>query len=91
MSRASECSKPANWPLALALVLTFVGGSVTGLASVVDMPLPVELSALALFLGGVVVALVLAYREARTGQVSVLRAIGRALKAGVAWFFFFLP
>lgn len=91
MSRASERSEPANRPLVLALVLTMVGGSVTAVGSVVDMPVLIGLSGLVLFLGGVLVALVLAYREARASNVSVLRAVGRAIKAGFQWIFMFLP
>ena len=91
MSRASERSQPANRPLVLALVLTMAGGSVTAVGSVVDVPVLVGLSGLVLFLGGVLVALVLAYREARANKVSVLRAVGRAIKAGTRWFFYFMP
>lgn len=90
MSRAVERSEPANWPLALALMLSLVGGLATAVADVVDLPALVGDLALAMLLGGVLVALVLAFREARAGQVSVPRAIGRALKTGIRWFFFFL-
>ena len=90
MSRAAEQSETANWPLALALVLSVVGGLATAAADVVDMPAPVGLFALTLLLGGVLVALVLAFREARAGQVSVPQALGRALKAAIRWFFLFL-
>lgn len=92
---AAEASRrqkamPANWPLALALVLMLVGGLATAVSNVVDVPATVGLSALALLLGGALFALVLAYREARVSQVSMPRAIGRALKTGIGWFFYFL-
>lgn len=81
---------PANWPLALALVLMLVGGLATAVSDVVDVPATVGLLALALLSGGALVALVLAYLEARAGQVSMPRAIGRALKTAIGRFFYFL-
>ena len=90
MSKATERSEPANWPLVLVLVLSGVGGLATAVLEFVDMPVSVGLLALSLLFGGALVALFLAYREARTGEVSVPRAIGRALKTGIRWFFFFV-
>ena len=90
MSKATERSEPANWPLVLALVLSGVGGLATAVLEFVDGPVSVGLLALGLLFGGALVVLFLAYREARTGEVSVPRAIGRALKTGIRWFFFFV-
>jgi hypothetical protein len=89
-ARRRQKAIPANWPLALALVLMLVGGVATAVSDVVDVPATVGLLVLALFFGGALVALVLAYREARASHVSMPRAIGRALKTGLGWFFYFL-
>ena len=91
MSSEADGSATARWPLALAVVLTMVGGLTTGVADAFDVPLVVGVSGLALFLGGVVVAFALAYRGARASHVSLLRAFGQAFKLGIRWFFFFLP
>jgi hypothetical protein len=86
MSSKADRPTPANWRLALALVLMIVGGIAGFVADLVDLPVPVLACALTLFLGGGVVASVLAYQDARAGQVSVPRAIGRALKMAFGWF-----
>jgi hypothetical protein len=90
MGKATERPEPASWPLVLALVVSLVGGLTVAVSDVVDAPVTVGLLALALLFGGAMVALALAYRQARAGQVSVPRAIGRALKTGISWFFSFL-
>jgi len=90
MSKTTERSEPASWPLVLALVLSLVGGLATAVLELFDVPVIVGLLALALLFGGALVALFLAYREARAGEVSVPQAIGRALKTGIRWFFSFL-
>lgn len=69
----------ADWHLALALVLLVVGGIAGLVADLVDLPFPVFVCAVALFLLAVVFASVFAFQDARADHVSVLRAIGRAL------------
>jgi hypothetical protein len=87
MSSKSTGPPGADWRLALALVLLIVGGIAGLIADFVDLPSPVFVSAVTLFLVAGVFVSVLAFRAARVEQVSVLRAFGRALKMAFGWFF----
>lgn len=87
MSRKLAGQPPADWHLALALVLLIVGGIAGLVADLVDLPFPFLVCAVTLFLVAGVFASVLVFQDARTDHVSVLRAIGRALKMALGWFF----
>lgn len=87
MSKNLTEQPPAEWRLALALVFLIVGFIAGLIADLVKLPLPVFVCAITLFLVAGVIASVLAYQDARDGHVSVLRAIGRALKTALGWFF----
>ena len=88
MSSGSERPVPAEWRLSLALLLMLVGMLAGVVAELFDLPFGALTGAVALFAAGGVCASVLAYRDARAGQISVLRAIGRALKMAFGWIFF---
>jgi hypothetical protein len=87
MSRNLAEQPRAEWRLALALVILIVGGIAGLIADLVELPFPVFVCAISLFLVAGAFASVLAYQDARDGHVSVLRAIGRALKTALGWFF----
>jgi hypothetical protein len=87
MSSRSAGHPGTDWRLALALVLLTVGGIAGLVADLVDLPFPAFVPAVTLFLVAGVFVSVLAFRAARVEQVSVLRAIGRALKMAFGWFF----
>lgn len=87
MSRRPTGQPGADWRLALALVLLTVGAIAGLIADFVDLPFAALVSAVTLFLVAGVFVSVLAFRAARVEKVSVLRAIGRALKMAFGWFF----
>ena len=87
MSSKSTGQPEANWHLALALVLLVVGGIAGLVADLVDLPFPFFVCAVTLFLVAGVFASAFAFQDARAEHVSILRAIGRALKMSLGWIF----
>ncbi|TAK68675.1 MAG: hypothetical protein EPO13_11345 [Actinomycetota bacterium] len=77
--------------LFVALVFTMVAVVVTIVGYLVAIPAAVAWAAVASFAGGVVIAAVLAYRDARATGVSIPRAVGRAIRLGGRWIVEFMP
>ena len=84
--------RPAGTPWLAAAVLLTVAGAVVGVVEAfVDLPLWLGLAGLAAFAVGTVTAVWLAFAKARRDGISVVRALGRALKTGFKWLWEFAP
>lgn len=92
---------PSPWPLDavhgqgrgvfVALSLSLLGGIAIFAAYFTALPISVLLLGVLLFVGGMALAVTLAYREARRDGLSVARALARGVRRGLRWLFELLP
>ena len=74
-----------------AMLTTLAGGIVLLFAFAIELPIAVLAIGLLLFVAGTVLAIVLAYWDARRSGTTVLRAIGRTFRFAFKWLLMMLP